>query len=171
VRACVRACVRQTLNRACCAPHAHAQPSPRVPSASMHGKHTGTRGRARTLEVDVRVVEQHHAQRPAVVLVHHARAGVDEVLDSQAGARRHAAVRAGGQLDGQVGGHHGAPAGGHHAVARAAVVVVVVVGWVMLPQCLSLSLDGNGRGNGGSKGGRQLRAAALAHTHPHLARS
>jgi len=58
-----------------------------------------------TLEVDVRVVEQHHLELAPVVLVHDAGAGVDEVLDGQAGAGGDAAVGAGGDGDAQPGAH------------------------------------------------------------------
>ena len=42
----------------------------------------------RTLEVDIRVIEQQHPHRPSVIGIDHAGAGVDEMLAGQTGARR-----------------------------------------------------------------------------------
>jgi hypothetical protein len=58
---------------------------------------------ALTLEVGVAVVEKDHANIAPVIFVHHAGPGVDEVLDSQAGAGRHAGIGAVGAGDGEVG--------------------------------------------------------------------
>lgn len=73
-----------------------------------------------TLEGRVAVVEQHHAHLAAVVLVHHAGARVDKVLDGQARPRRHARVRAGRARNLQARLHDGAAAGRHLSVFAAA---------------------------------------------------
>jgi hypothetical protein len=52
-------------------------------------------------KVGVGVVEQQHQHLAAVVLVDHARADVNKVLGGQAGARRHASIRAVRHGDGQ----------------------------------------------------------------------
>ena len=66
---------------------------------------------SRTVEVVARVVEQHHPDLAAVVLVDDAGAGVDELLHGQAGARGDPGIGACGRGDGEARGDDGAVAG------------------------------------------------------------
>jgi hypothetical protein len=76
------------------------------------------------------VVEQQHLELPAVVLVDDAGARVDKVLGGEAGARRDAAVGAGGDGDAEAGADAALAARGDDAVLGAAGrLVVVCCGW------------------------------------------
>jgi hypothetical protein len=63
------------------------------------------------VEVLARVVEQHDADLPAVVLVDDAGSRVDKLLDGEPRARRNACVGAVGRGDGEARGDNGAVAG------------------------------------------------------------
>lgn len=65
----------------------------------------------RNLKVLVLMVEQQHKHRATVVIVDDARAGSDAMLGREAGARGDAAVCAGRNGDGDVGGNEGFAAG------------------------------------------------------------
>lgn len=54
------------------------------------------------LEVFTPMVEEHHSNRPAVVVVHNSRPDVDHLLHGQAGSRGDARVRVGRNGDGEV---------------------------------------------------------------------
>jgi hypothetical protein len=75
------------------------------------------------LEGTVGVIEQDHADVPAVVRVDDARAHVDVVLPGEAAARRDAPVRTPREDDGDVGTHERLPVRGHDGVVRGVEVV------------------------------------------------
>ena len=79
------------------------------------------------LKVDVRKIEEDHLERPAVITVNDACAGVDGVFPCEPRARRNAAVAAGGDGDAQVGADHVLAARRDHAVLGAAGAQTAVV--------------------------------------------
>jgi hypothetical protein len=64
------------------------------------------------------VVEENHADVAAVIVIHHARADVDEVFPGEAGSRRDARVRVLGDGDGQVRLHQALAARGNDCFSR-----------------------------------------------------